>query len=189
MSVSILFGLGNPGERYRQTRHNLGLEAIELLARSRSLTWKRGKGSFLFTRWDFAGREITLLQSLTYMNDSGRALEEFSGVDPSALLVLCDDMSLPLGRLRIRAGGGSGGHLGLESVIMSLGTDRFARMRLGIGTPPARIDWSEFVLMPFLEEERETAGELLESAGEALETIVEDGLNSAMQTYNRRPEE
>lgn len=189
MSVSILFGLGNPGERYRQTRHNLGSEALEFLARRHSLTWKRGEGPFLFSRWDFAGREITLLESLTYMNDSGRALEEYVGVDPRRLLVLCDDMSLPMGRLRIRAGGGSGGHLGLESVIASLGTERFARMRLGIGAPPARIDWSEFVLMPFLEEERGAAGELLESAADALETIVEEGLDRAMHGYNRRPAE
>ena len=79
MSVSILFGLGNPGERYRQTRHNLGSEALEFLAHRRSLTWKRGKGHFLFSRWGFAGREITLLESLTYMNDSGRVLEEYAG--------------------------------------------------------------------------------------------------------------
>ena len=189
MSVSILFGLGNPGGHYRHTRHNLGLEALELLARRHSLTWEHGKGPFLFSRWSFAGREITLLKSLTYMNDSGRALEEYAGVDPHSLLVLCDDMSLPLGRLRIRAGGGSGGHLGLESVISNLGTERFARMRLGIGSPPARIDWSEFVLMPFLEEEREATGELLESAADALETIAEKGLDHAMQVYNRRTAE
>lgn len=189
MSVSILFGLGNPGERYRHTRHNLGQAALELLARRHSLTWERGRGPFVFSRWSCADREITLLESLTYMNDSGRALEGHAGTDPRTLLVLCDDMSLPLGRLRIRAGGGSGGHLGLESVITSLGTERFARMRLGIGSPPARIDWSEFVLMPFLEEERKAAGELLESAVDALETIVEEGLDQAMQIYNRRPGE
>jgi PTH1 family peptidyl-tRNA hydrolase len=189
LSVSILFGLGNPGERYRHTRHNLGLEALGLLARRHSLSWERGKGSFRFSLWNFAGREITLLESLTYMNDSGRALEEYAGVNPGILLVLGDDMSLSLGRLRIRAGGGSGGHLGLESIITSLGTERFARMRLGIGSPPARIDWSEFVLMPFLAEEREAAGELLESAADALETIVKEGLDRAMQVYNRRSDE
>jgi PTH1 family peptidyl-tRNA hydrolase len=189
LSVSILFGLGNPGERYRHTRHNLGLEVLKLLARRHSLTWKRGKGDFLFSHWDFAGREITLLESLTYMNDSGRALGGYGGVDPGALLVLCDDMSLPLGRLRIRAGGGSGGHLGLESVITSLGSEQFARMRLGIGPPPARIDWSEFVLLPFLEEERAAARGLIESAADALETIVVEGLDRAMNEFNRLPAE
>jgi PTH1 family peptidyl-tRNA hydrolase len=189
LSVSILFGLGNPGDRYRHTRHNLGSETLGLLSRRHSLTWKRGKGAFLFSRWDFAGREITLLESLTYMNDSGRALEDFGTVDPDTLLVLCDDMSLPLGRMRIRAGGGSGGHLGLESVILSLGTERFARMRLGIGSPPPGIDWSEFVLLPFLEEERKAAGELLESAVDALETLLSRGLDPAMNRYNRSPED
>jgi len=121
------------------------------------------------------------------MNDSGRALDDFGGIDPDALLVLCDDMSLPLGRMRIRGGGGSGGHLGLESVIFSLGTERFARMRLGIGPPPPGIDWSEFVLLPFLEEERTAARELLESAADALETILTGGLDRAMNRYNRPP--
>lgn len=189
MSVSILFGLGNPGDRYRYTRHNLGSEALKFLARRHSLTWKRGRGSYLLSRWGFADREITLLESLTYMNDSGRALEEYGGVDPSTLLVLCDDMSLPLGRMRIRGGGGSGGHLGLESVITTVGTERFARLRLGIGSPPAGIDWSEYVLMPFLEEERETARELIETAAGALEAIIGEGLDRAMNRYNRPPEE
>ena len=187
MNVSILFGLGNPGERYRNTRHNLGLEALEVFARRHSLTWRRGGDHHLLARCELAGREITILRSLTYMNDSGRALEDYGRVDPSALLVLCDDMSLPLGRLRIRPGGGSGGHLGLESVIMTLGTERFARMRLGIGAPPARIDWSEFVLMPFLEEERRDAARLSESAADALERVIDEGLDRAMQEYNRKP--
>ncbi len=189
MGVSILFGLGNPGERYHHTRHNLGRAALELFARRRSMTWERGEGAFVFSRSKSARGEMTLLESLTYMNDSGRALEEYAGVDPDALLVLCDDMSLPLGRLRIRPGGGSGGHLGLESIIMALGTERFARMRLGIGSPPDLIDASEFVLMPFLEEERKTVADMLESAVEALETILAEGLDQAMQEYNRRPME
>jgi PTH1 family peptidyl-tRNA hydrolase len=189
LSVSILFGLGNPGERYRRTRHNLGAGALEVFARRHSAAWERGDGSFFHARADVAGREITLLRSLTYMNDSGRALADYGEVDPSSLLVLCDDMSLPLGMLRIRAGGGSGGHLGLESVIMTLGTERFARMRLGIGSPPSMIDWSEFVLMPFLEEEREAVGELLEAAADALETVLSRGIDTAMQEYNRRSTE
>ena len=189
MSVSILFGLGNPGGRYRHTRHNLGLEALELFADRRSSSWERGDGAFSRALCGFAGREIVLVRSLTYMNDSGRALEDYGRVDPASLLVICDDMSLPLGMLRIRAGGGSGGHLGLESIIMTLGTESFARMRLGIGSPPPRIAWSEFVLMPFLEEERETVGELLGSAADALETILEGGIDRAMREYNRRAAE
>jgi PTH1 family peptidyl-tRNA hydrolase len=185
--ISTLFGLGNPGERYRDTRHNLGSAALDLLAERHGLSWARREGPYLECSWSFAGREIGLIKSLTYMNISGRVLEHLAIGEPSELLVICDDLSLPLGRLRIRQRGGSGGHLGLESLIVGLGTEAFARLRLGIGTPPPGIEWSEFVLMPFLDEERETVREMLLTAVEAVETVARHGLVHAMQQYNRRP--
>jgi PTH1 family peptidyl-tRNA hydrolase len=187
--ISMLFGLGNPGDRYRNTRHNLGSNALDLLASKHSLKWAKGDGPFLQSQWRLLGRAVILLKSLTYMNVSGCALELLPGVEPSELLVLCDDMSLPLGRLRIRERGGSGGHLGLESVIVSLDSEAFARMRLGIGALPPGLDGSEFVLMPFLDEEQEIVRNMLLTAVEAIETIVSKGVKQAMQLYNRRSAE
>jgi PTH1 family peptidyl-tRNA hydrolase len=185
--ISKLFGLGNPGRRYSDTRHNLGSGALDLLAKRHGLAWARGEGPYLESRWGFAGREIGLIKSLTYMNASGRVFERLPVGEPGGLLVICDDLSLPLGRLRIRQKGGSGGHLGLESVSAGLGSEAFARMRLGIGNPPPGIDWSEFVLMAFLDEEREIVRGMLETAVDAIEAIVRDGVGHAMQLYNRRP--
>jgi PTH1 family peptidyl-tRNA hydrolase len=184
--ISTLFGLGNPGKRYRDTRHNLGSGTLDLLAERRGLKWTRGDGPYFESRWRFAAREIRLVKSRVYMNVSGCILDHVPVGGASELLVICDDLSLPLGRLRIRQQGGSGGHLGLESVITSLGTEAFLRMRLGIGTPPPGIEWSEFVLLPFLDEEREIVRGMLETAVDAIEAIARDGVEHAMQIYNRR---
>ncbi len=184
--ISILFGLGNPGRRYSNTRHNLGSLTLDLLASRHGLSWKRGEGLSLVSRWERESGDIILLKSTTYMNASGEALESIPGLDPARLIVICDDLSLPLGMIRMRKQGGSGGHLGLESVIMSLETEAFARLRLGIGSPPPAIDWSEFVLMPFLLEERPDVDAMLETAVEALEMAVTEGMDKAMQEYNRK---
>ena len=187
--ISILFGLGNPGQRYRNTRHNLGHMAIDLVASRYRLAWEGGSGRDLECRWALESRDLLMLKSSSYMNLSGESLARFGDLDPSQLLVICDDLSLPLGRMRIRRRGGSGGHLGLESIITSLGTDGFARLRLGIGSPPPSIEWSEFVLLPFLEEERPRVEEMLVMAADALETVVTEGIDEAMQRYNRRAED
>ncbi len=184
--ISILFGLGNPGRRYGQTRHNIGHDTLDLLAARNGLSWERGEGPSLVSIWERESGDVILLKSTTYMNASGEALERFSGFDPARLIVICDDLSLPLGMLRIRRQGGSGGHLGLESVIMSIETEAFARLRLGIGSPPQTIDWSEFVLMPFLLEERPEVDRMLTTAANALEMVVTEGIDQAMQEYNRK---
>ncbi len=127
-----------------------------------------------------------MLKPLTFMNLSGEALASVPGIDPVVLLVIFDDISLPLGRLRIREKGGSGGHKGLESVVDHLGTGTFARLRLGIGSPPEGVDWADFVLSPFPDRERALADEMVGRAADALELIVASGLGEAMQVYNRR---
>jgi PTH1 family peptidyl-tRNA hydrolase len=187
--ISILFGLGNPGRRYRRTRHNLGVLALDLLASRNGLTWEQGIGPCLVTSWKLESGDVTLLKSTTYMNESGKAVARLPGLDPARLIVVCDDLSLPLGMLRIRRQGGSGGHLGLESVIMSIETEGFARLRLGIGSPPPAIDWSEFVLMPFLLEELPDVERMIEEAADALEMVVVEGIEKAMQAYNRKASE
>lgn len=184
--ISILFGLGNPGRRYGQTRHNLGHETLDLLASRHGLSWNRGEGPSLVSRWERESGDVILLKSTTYMNGSGEALERLPGLEPDRLIVICDDLSLPLGMLRVRGRGGSGGHLGLESVSISIETEAFARLRLGIGSPPPAIDWSEFVLMPFLLEERPEVDRMLTTAANALEMVVTEGIDQAMQEYNRK---
>ncbi len=183
--ISVVCGLGNPGARYRSTRHNLGFLALDVLSRRHSLSWRRVGGPAQEARWRAAGRTIVLLKPLTYMNESGAAVSRLSGLRPSGLLVVSDDINLPLGKLRFRMGGGSGGHNGLASIIDRLGTEAFPRLRLGIGGAPEGVDWADFVLMEFLDEEREAAGAAVEAAAEAVELAVRRGLAEAMQRYNR----
>jgi PTH1 family peptidyl-tRNA hydrolase len=187
--ISILFGLGNPGRRYGNTRHNLGHRAVDLVASRHELVWSRGGDLALVSRWKREPDDIILLKSTGYMNASGEALEFVPDLDPAGLVVICDDLSLPLGKLRIRRQGGSGGHLGLESIVASIETEEFARLRLGIGSPPPGIEWSEFVLLPFMQEETPEVERMLVTAADALETIIADGIDHAMQVYNRRADE
>ncbi len=182
--ISIVCGLGNPGPRYRSTRHNLGFMALDQLSKRHSFSWKRAAGPAQTALWRVAGRTVTLVKPLTYMNESGAALARHGAIDTGTLLVVCDDLNLPLGRLRLRAGGSGGGHKGLDSVIERLGTEDFARLRLGIGVPPDGVDRVEFVLSDFLVEERETAEGMIEAAAETIELAVRRGFNEASQRCN-----
>ncbi len=182
--VSIVCGLGNPGPQYRSNRHNLGFMALDALSRRHSLSWRRAAGPAQIALWRAAGRGVMLVKPLTYMNESGAALAKHRGSSSGEMLVVCDDLNLPLGALRIRPRGGGGGHKGLESIIARFGTADFPRMRLGVGSAPAGIDWVEFVLSDFPPEEREAAAALVETAADAIETAVRQGLDAAMRRYN-----
>ncbi|HEX6199334.1 MAG TPA: aminoacyl-tRNA hydrolase [Thermoanaerobaculia bacterium] len=180
-------GLGNPGERYRETRHNLGFRVVETLARRldvalegtecNSVTGRRGDGPLL-------------VLPQTYMNRSGyavRCLAERHGLEPGDVLVVYDEVALPLGRLRVRPGGSPGGHRGMESVVENLRTDRVPRLRLGCGGeegPPSAEDLVDYVLSPFRAEEREAAGEMVERAADACRAWLEEGIEAAMNRYN-----
>lgn len=183
--IFIVCGLGNPGLQYRRTRHNLGFMTVDRLAARRSLKWKRSAGPAMETAWHVGPASVILLKPLVFMNASGAALERRRGVAAVEVLVVCDDMSLPLGQLRFKKSGGSGGHKGLESVIASLGTEAFPRLRLGIGPPPPGTDWVDFVLSDFAPEERDAADGMIESAAEAIEAALRAGLEGAMTRYNR----
>lgn len=183
--ISIVCGLGNPGQRYRSTRHNLGFMALDRLSKRHSFSWKRGAGPAQVAFWRVAGRTVTLVKPLTYMNESGVALARYGTVADGTLLVVCDDLNLPFGRLRLRPHGGGGGHRGLDSIIAHLGGNGFPRLRLGIGGALPETDWVEFVLTDFHPAEREAVSEMTTAAAEAIETAVRDGLDAAMQRFNR----
>ena len=182
--VAIVCGLGNPGPRYRSNRHNLGFMALDTLSERHSLSWRRAAGPAQVALWRVAGRAVILIKPLTYMNESGAALLKHGGTVTGSLLVVCDDLNLPLGAVRLRPRGGSGGHKGLDSLIEHLGTEDFPRLRLGIGSARPGVEWAEFVLSDFLPEEREAVNGMIEAAAEAIETAVRQGLDAAMGRFN-----
>jgi PTH1 family peptidyl-tRNA hydrolase len=183
--VTLVLGLGNPGRQYAGTRHNLGYDTLDLLAGRHRLSWKDREGLALETRWRFAGGHVTLLKPLTFMNLSGEALR-LTGASPDSVLVVCDDIHLPVGIIRIRAGGGNGGHRGLESVAEAMGTQGFARLRLGAGPAPQGALWSDFVLGPFTDEEKEPVREMVSEAADAVEMLLIRGITAAQSRYNRK---
>jgi len=183
--ITLVLGLGNPGQKYAGTRHNLGYETLDELARRHRLGWNDREGLALETAWRFAGGKIRLLKPLTFMNLSGDALR-MTGASPDSVLVVCDDIHLPVGLIRIRAGGGSGGHRGLESVTEALGTREFARLRMGAGPAPPGALWSDHVLEAFREEEAEKVSGMVSEAADAVELILSRGLTAAQSRYNRR---
>jgi peptidyl-tRNA hydrolase, PTH1 family len=182
--VAIVCGLGNPEPRYRSNRHNLGFMALDTLSERHFLSWRRAAGPAEVALWRVAGRAVTLVKPLTWMNDSGAALARHGGAAKDALLVVCDDLNLPLGALRLRPRGGTGGHKGLDSIIEHLGTSDFPRLRLGVGSAPPGVDWVEFVLSDFLPEEREAVDGMIETAADAIETAVRQSVDAAMRRYN-----
>ena len=192
MAVEYLVaGLGNPGDRYRQTRHNLGFRVVERLARARGGRWREQGRNGRQARIDIAGREVLLFQPLTFMNLSGNALRplvDAEGLPASRLLVVCDDIALPVGQLRLRPAGSDGGHNGLASVIERLETAAFPRLRLGVGPVPPRVDAAEFVLAEFLPEEAAPVEDMIATAAECVGGWVTEGIDRTMGRFNTRRE-
>ena len=184
----VIAGLGNPGENYRNTRHNLGFRVVDQLAGTLGISFSGGKGPYLQARGDYGAKEILLVKPLTFMNLSGQALfnvlERFP-VPLSQLLVICDDFNLPLGRIRLRPGGSDGGHRGLASIIYSLGSEDFPRLRLGIDGERVTANHQDFVLSPFKTQEEEAVGSLIDRAAEAVLCFLKEGTQKAMSLYNR----
>jgi PTH1 family peptidyl-tRNA hydrolase len=183
----LVVGLGNPGPRYDGTRHNIGRDAVEILARRHGLRLGETRAKARFGTGRLAGERVALATPLTYMNLSGDAvapLARFFKVPPDRLLVVIDDLDLPLGSLRIRPAGGSGGHNGLASVLARLGTAEVPRLRLGIGRPPSGWEAADYVLTRFSSAERAEADALAERGADAIESVVADGLAAAMNRWN-----
>jgi PTH1 family peptidyl-tRNA hydrolase len=192
--VRVIAGLGNPGEEYRDSRHNAGYLVVAGLAAEFGIELRAGRGDFMRGVGRIAGVEAELVLPLTSMNRSGHAIREVltrRGATPDDLLVVCDDVDLPLGQLRFRRRGGDGGHRGLRSIVEALSTDAFARLRLGVGRPPEGIETSDYVLDRFLPDEEDLVAGMKERGVEALVLAVREGLAAAMNVYNRKfaPEE
>ena len=185
--LQIVVGLGNPGARYEGTRHNIGFDAVASLLHERSVRSRHFDGG-IYVQTEIAGREIGLLRPMGYMNRSGgpvRRLLQSEGRSPEAALIVCDDYALPLGAIRTRRRGSDGGHNGLASILSALGTDEIPRMRLGIGNPPAGMDPADYVLARFGPEENAPVEDLVERAARAIETAVGQGIETAMNRFNR----
>lgn len=185
--MKIVVGLGNPGSEYSATRHNAGFMAVEELAkRWGAAVWKE-RHEAQVAEHRLENETILLVKPQTYMNLSGvavGALARWYKVDTADIIVIYDDLDLPAGRLRLRSKGGSGGHRGIESLLVHLGKDEFARVRLGIGRPPAGWETANYVLSRFSAEEAPLAAKAIERAAEAAECIILKGLNKAMNLYN-----
>jgi PTH1 family peptidyl-tRNA hydrolase len=185
--LKLILGLGNPGERYRDTRHNVGFRVVEELARRRRFRLDRLECSARVAGLD---TEVGLAQPQTYMNRSGyaaRCLVEHWSLAPEELLVVYDEVSLPLGRLRLRRAGSPGGHRGMESVLESLQTDQVPRLRCGVAGaegPPGGEAIVDFVLEPFAAAQRAAAEEMVARAADACEAWAAEGVESAMNRFN-----
>lgn len=183
--LRLIAGLGNPGARYDGTRHNVGFRVVEELARRRGLSLAEGECNARMAQAD----GLILVQPLTYMNRSGhclRCLTERREMEPASVLVVYDEVHLPLGRLRMRPKGSPAGHRGLESVIESLRTDEVPRLRLGVegSETPAPEELAEYVLAPFDGDETVAVDEMIEQAADACETWLESGIEAAMNRHN-----
>ena len=183
----LIVGLGNPGLEYKLTRHNFGFMTIEHLAGRLNVTLKRMKFKAMIAETRLDGKLVVLAKPLTFMNDSGNSvgpLTRYFKVPLGNLLVMHDDLDLPLGSVRLRPQGGSSGQRGMASIINRLGTQEFPRMRLGIGRPPGQMDPVDYVLQPFQAQEVELKKMVLDQAADAAETFIRAGIEAAMNKYN-----
>jgi PTH1 family peptidyl-tRNA hydrolase len=185
----LVVGLGNPGPAYLWTPHNLGFMVVDAVAARAGIAFNRHSAGALVGRGRFAGVELVLAKPQTYMNASGgpvRSLLEEYGLPTDRLIVISDDVALPWGTVRIRERGSAGGHNGLRSVIAALGTDRFLRLRVGIGPGELPEDLTAYVLRPLERSELPQAAEAIDTATAALECILVHGAAAAMNRFNRR---
>ena len=182
----LVLGLNNPGRRYAATRHNIGARVLARLVERESLSFHPGRGAFKGTRLKGTFGEALLALPTTFMNRSGiagRELLGLTGLDTVQALAVFDDLDLPLGRIRFRASGGSGGHRGLESLIYEWGREDFPRLRVGIGRPESG-DIPDFVLAPFKEEDLDRVGRIVDAAADSVRFYLESGLERAANRFN-----
>jgi len=187
--MRLIVGLGNPGSEYEWTRHNLGFMLIDKLAIDANAAVSRRECSALVGRAEIEGQVVKLVKPQTYMNLSGQTVSCLISKDPaeaqaSQLIVITDDLALPFGHIRIRERGSAGGHNGLKSIISTLGTNEFVRLRIGIQPDHPIADSKKFVLDAFSRSDRAVVKEVLDQAAEAIRTILRDGVLKAMSMFN-----
>jgi PTH1 family peptidyl-tRNA hydrolase len=183
-------GLGNPGDEYAHTKHNVGADVVALLAARHGAKLRKGKERALADEVIVGGRRIALAVPLTWMNDSGesvRLLVRRYGVEPEQLVVVHDELDLPVATLRVKQGGGLAGHNGLRSIKAHLHTDGFQRVRIGVGKPSSKEQGADHVLSRFSKRERAEIDVALEQAADAVELIAAEGVDAAMNRYNGTP--
>lgn len=183
----IIAGLGNPEPRYENTRHNAGFMAIDTLAQKLGVMINKRDFRALYAKTNYNGEQIVLLKPQTYMNLSGESVAAamfYYKCPVQKLIVLYDDIDLKIGHIRVRRSGSAGSHNGMKSIIQSLGMDIFRRVRIGISQPPPKMDLADYVLSSFTKEEMPVIRRSCNAAAEAAITIVENGVDSAMQEYN-----
>jgi len=184
--VKVIVGLGNPGAPYQGTRHNVGFAVVDEIARRAAVAFETAPADALIARWRRSDEAVLLAKPLTFMNSSGQAigdLTRYFKVDLGDVLVIVDEMQLPLGKLRARARGSAGGHNGLKSVIAHLG-DQFARLRLGVGRGDERRHLADHVLARFDKDEVEESERMIARAADAAETFITSGIEAVMNRYN-----
>lgn len=187
LDTFLLIGLGNPGREYKDTRHNFGFMLIDRLAVRLNARGMKVQSKAIVTDGMYEDHKLILAKPQTYMNLSGpsvQGLVHFYKIPLTNIMVLSDDLDIPFGTIRIRAAGGPGGQRGLSSVIESLGTKDFPRLRLGIGRPPGKMDPANFILQNFSRDEMKSISEILDAGADAVLEFVKNGLNAAMNKFN-----
>jgi len=185
--VRIVVGLGNPGERYRNTWHNLGARTVEELARRTGVVLRPGKGEYLGAEARIEGNPVMLMTPTSFMNRSGGPVSlwmRYQKVQLSELLVVYDDHDIPLGKLRLRAEGSAGGHRGIEDIIQLMGEDRFSRIKIGIQTEREAANLADQVLAPIPKIYSEVVERVVIAAADAIEATVREGITTTANRYN-----
>jgi PTH1 family peptidyl-tRNA hydrolase len=186
--MHLIAGLGNPGSKFEKTRHNLGFRVVDLLAERWGVDRHDARFDGEVAKGKTHGKAVLLLKPQTFMNLSGTSIAacaKYHKITPERVWVIHDDLDLPLGHMRIRTEGSSGGHNGVQSVIERLGTPKFVRFRVGVGRPASPVPIEDYVLQPFGADERETAQAMVEKTAEAVSTALLEGVTRAMNLFNK----
>ncbi len=186
----LIVGLGNPGAKYASSRHNVGFMVVDNLAKKIGIPMMiENKFKGIYGKTVYKGKKVHLLKPQTFMNNSGesvRLVKNFYKIPSEQLIVVHDDMDLPFGRIKIKKGGGTGGHKGLESITKDIGTKDYIRVRIGIGKPSSKEEVVKYVLSNFTPEEQRTLSDYIDKASQAIIDIIEKEVSRAMNKYNQK---